>query len=391
MDTIGYSMETSGGYDEGNQKKEVPIMKRKNIALTLLAAMVLTAVTGCASGKAPDPSQGEKPGEDIVIIGEEGEETSAEVAVKSIEALQGMEITGWLNDHTLVLSKENPDLPKLTLEEYQGLHPRSLYTYDLNTKEFTLLQGKADWNFWGAELSKDKKNIFYYEYTLGDPAFFMMPVAPNGTGTLIEEAMSGEWTSENVLIGPSYKGGVYLKSPAGALEHIEELKEMNVIHAVQIKDAVIFMEISSTSLKKFDLNTREITTLPLENVYSILPSPSSTHFTAIVSDGAKSTLVLSDADASTRTVLAEGISISAVAWSEDQRMISYYLKKDLNGASNEGLYVYDLLSGTTTLVAVDGEIQRSVFSPSGEQLSYTKFTANGADSTILTLTVPAKK
>ena len=367
-------------------------MKRKNIALTLLAAMVLTAVTGCASGKAPDASQGEKPGEDIVIIGEEGEETPAGITVKSIEALYGMEITGWLNEHTVILSKENTDLPKLELEDLKDFHPRSLYSYDITSQEFTLLQGQKEFNLWGGELSKDKKNLFYYEYTLGDPAYFVMPLAStNEEGTLIEEAMSGEWTSENVLIGPSYKGGVYLKSPAGAVEHIEELKEMNVIHAVQIKDAVIFMEISSTSLKKLDLNTREITTLPLENVYSILPSPSSTHFTAIVSDGAKSTLVLSDADASTRTVLAEGISISAVAWSEDQRMISYYLKKDVNGASNEGLYVYDLLSGTTTLVAVDGEIQRSVFSPSGEQLSYTKFTGTGADSTILTLTVPAKK
>lgn len=367
-------------------------MKRKNIALTLLAAMVLTAVTGCASGKAPDASPGEKPGEDIVIIGEEGEETPEEISVKSIEALKGMEITSWLNEHTVILSKENTDLPKLSLEDLKDFHPRSLYTYDLNTKEFTLLQGKKDFNLWGGELSKDKKSLFYYEYTLGDPAYFVMPVAStNGAGTLIEEAMSGEWTSENVVIGPSYKGGVYLKSPAGAAEHIAELKEMNVVHAVQIKDAVIFVEISSTSLKKFDLNTREITTLPLENVYSILPSPSGTHFTAIVSDGAKSSLVLSDADASTRTVLAEGISISAVAWSEDQHMISYYLKKDVNGASNEGLYVYDLLSGTTTLVAVDGEIQRSVFSTSGEQLSYTKYTGTGADSTILTLSLPAKK
>lgn len=366
-------------------------MKRKNIALTLLAALVLTVVTGCASGKDPDATQGEKPGEDIVIIGEEGEETPEEVTVKSIEALKGMEITGWLNDHTVVVSKENPVLPKLNLDELKELHPRSLYTYDLTTKEFTLLQGMADWNLWGAELSKDKKNLFYYEYTLGDPAFFMMPVAANGTGTLIEEAMSGEWTSDNILVGPSYKGGVFMKAPGGTVEHIDELQEMNVVHAVKIKDAILFTEISSTSLKKFDLNTREITTLPLENVYSILPSPSGTHFTAILGDGAKSTLILSDADAATKTVLAEGISISAAAWSEDQRMISYYLKKDVNGASNEGLYVYDLLSGTTTLVAVDGEIQRSVFSISGEEISYTKYTETGADSTILTLTQPAKK
>ncbi|WP_313126060.1 hypothetical protein [Proteiniclasticum ruminis] len=366
-------------------------MKRKNIALTLLAAMVLTAVTGCASGKAPDASQVEKPGEDIVIIGEEGEETPAGITVKSIEALYGMEITGWLNEHTVILSKENTDLPKLELEDLKDFHPRSLYSYDITSQEFTLLQGQKEFNLWGSELSRDKKNLFYYEYTLGDPAYFMMPVAADGTGTLIEEAMSGEWTSDNILVGPSYKGGVYLKSPAGAVEHIEELKEMNVVHAVKIKDAILFTEITSTSLKKFDLNTREITTLPLENVYSILPSPSGTHFTAILGDGAKSTLILSDADAATKTVLAEGISISATAWSEDQRMISYYLRKDVNGASNEGLYVYDLLSGTTTLVAVDGEIQRSVFSPSGEQLSYTKFTGTGADSTILTLTVPAKK
>lgn len=367
-------------------------MKRKNIALTLLAALILTAVTGCASGKTPDVTPGEKPGEDIVIIGEEGEEPSATITVNSIEALKGMEVTGWVNEHTVILSKENTGLPKLSLEDLKDFHPRSLYSYDLDTKEFTLLQGKENFNLWGAELSKDKKNLFYYEYTLGDPAYFIMPLSPsNGNGTLIEEAMSGEWTSENALIGPSYKGGVFIISPGGAVEHIEELKEMNVVHAVQIKDAVIFTEISSTSLKKFDLNTREITTLPLQNVYSILPSPSGTHFTAVLGDGAKSTLILSDADASTRTVLAEGISISAVSWSQDQRMISFYLKKDVNGAANEGLYIYDLLSGTTTLVAVDGEIQRSVFDGSGTQLSYTKYTGTGADSTILTLTLPEKK
>lgn len=363
-------------------------MKKKNIAITLLAALAMTVVAGCASGKSPVDSNGEKPGEDIVIIGEEGEEPVKEVTVESVEALKGMEITGWLDDHTVILSKENPDLPKMTAEELKDLHPRSLFIYDLEGKEFTLLFGKANWNFWGGELSKDKKNVFYYEYTFGDPAYFVMPMASANGGTLIEEAMSGEWTSENTIIGPSYKGGIFVKTPAGNVEHVEELKDLSVIHAVQVKDAILFTEVSSNSLKKFDLNTKEITTLPLENIYSILPSPSGTHFTAIIGDGAKRALVLSDADAGTRTVLAEGIAIGAVAFSEDQRMISYYLKKDVNGASNEGLYVYDLLSGTTTLVAVDGEIQRSAFSVSGEKLSYTKYTGTGADSTVLTLALP---
>lgn len=363
-------------------------MKKINIAITLLAALAMTVVAGCASGKSPVDSNGEKTGEDIVIIGEEGEEPVKEVTVESVEALKGMEITGWLDDHTVILSKENPDLPKMTAEELKDLHPRSLFIYDLESKEFTLLFGKANWNFWGGELSKDKKNVFYYEYTFGDPAYFVMPMASANGGTLIEEAMSGEWTSENTIIGPSYKGGIFVKTPAGNVEHVEELKDLSVIHAVQVKDAILFTEVSSNSLKKFDLNTKEITTLPLENIYSILPSPSGTHFTAIIGDGAKSALVLSDADAGTRTVLAEGIAIGAVAFSEDQRMISYYLKKDVNGASNEGLYVYDLLSGTTTLVAVDGEIQRSSFSVSGEKLSYTKYTGTGADSTVLTLALP---
>lgn len=367
-------------------------MKRQYLAITLLLLLSLTLALGCARKSSPLPTSGEKPGGEITIIDEEVTSPSKPVSVVSIKSYPGMEITAWLDETTVILSKENSNLPALTLEEYKNRHPRSLFTLNLNTQEERLLLERAHWNLWGGQLSGDKKSLLFQEYTLGDPAYFLMGLGQLplrfDQGVLLQKAMGATWTADNTVIGPSYEGGVFLQTPAGTLQSPPELSGLSLIHAVKLKDGLLFTESSSTSLKKLQDESREITTLPLDHLSLILPSPSGTHFAAVTGDGAKSVLVLADAQVTKHTVLAEGLNVSAVSWSKDQRWIAYALKKDVSGTASDGLYIYDLLSGTTTLVAVDGEIQFSVFSDSGDKLSYTKYSDTGADSTILTLTKP---
>lgn len=61
--------------------------------------------------------------------------------------------------------------------------------------------------------------------------------------------------------------------------------------------------------------------------------------------GDKITLALYDTNGGNRKLIAEGAEIEGVSWSQDQRMISYNLKADVNGRTVSGLYVHDMLTG----------------------------------------------
>lgn len=49
-------------------------------------------------------------------------------------------ITDWLNENTVIVSKENTSLDKMSLLEFSDYYPRSLYLYNIDTKEYQLLK-----------------------------------------------------------------------------------------------------------------------------------------------------------------------------------------------------------------------------------------------------------
>ncbi len=66
-------------------------------------------------------------------------------------------------------------------------------------------------------------------------------------------------------------------------------------------------------------------------------------------------------------------------------MIAYNMKGDGNAAAVGGLYVYDMLTGKSTQIAVDIKNAITCWSPSGEELVYAQWDGKQYNSSIVYL------
>ena len=361
-------------------------MKNTKRTKIILMLSLLLMITACDIAKDGDKVPVKEPGEDITIIDDDGKDPGKPIiSVVKIDRYENVQITDWLNVNTLIVSKENTSLDKMSLLELSGSYPRSLYLYNIDTKEYQLLMEQKNGNLGGATLSSDKKNLLYYEYTLGDPAFYVMNMDTLNSFK-ISGAMSAKWADNDTIIGASYYGGPYLANSSGEITLVDDLKEEALVIADKIKDNIYYNTNSDGSLWRLNLTTKEKVSLNINNVYGLYPSPDGNQILAIQSDGgAKITLAIYDTDGGNRKLIAEGAEIEGVSWSQDQRMISYNLKADVNGRTVSGLYVHDMLTGESTQIAVDIQNISTNWSASGEELIFTEYDGKQYNSSIVYL------
>ena len=99
----------------------------------------------------------QEPVESININENKSTETdSPSISIEKIDKYEGMEITDWLNEQTVVLSKENEELEKMSLLEDSESYPRSIYLYNLDTKEYKTVKAQKNMFLGGAILSPNK-------------------------------------------------------------------------------------------------------------------------------------------------------------------------------------------------------------------------------------------
>lgn len=293
--------------------------------------------------------------------------------MEKMDIFENMEITDWLNENTVIISKENTSLEKMSLLELANSYPRSLYTYDIDTKEFQLLKEYKGGNLGGGSLSPDKKNLFYYEFTVGDPAFYIMNMNTLDSFT-IGGAMSAKWADNDKIIGASYYGGAYLASTTGEMILVEDLLEEALVIVDKIDDYIYYNTNSDESLWRLNLATNERISLNIYNLHGLYPSPDGEQILALQSDGgAKMTLALYDMAGANRSIIAEGAEIEGVSWSLDKRMIAYNVKADVKSGGESGFYVHDLLTDESTQIASDTQVSTSKWSGSGEKLVFTEY------------------
>lgn len=360
----------------------------KNIFKIILLITLIITMTACA--KEDKKITINEPGKTITVIEEsKQEEDKPDLSVEKIENYEKLNITDWLDEDTVVVSKENDALDKMKLAELSEHYPRSLYLLDINTKAYKLIKEQEEVFLEGAILSKDKKYLLYYEYDLGDPAFYVMNLdtleSVGLMGESIGGAMSAKWADNETLIGAAYSGGAYLADRSGNITLFEELKEEALYLVEKVNDNIYYNTQYDGTLMKLDLNTKEKVSLGFDQVYNIIPSHDGRQMIILQADGTRNTLLVFDLESGEKLNIAEGSELSGVSWSPDQRFIAYNLKEDKNNSTTNSLYIYDMLIGKATQLAVDINNVSTTWSPSGKKLTYTEWDEGYYNSSIIYL------
>jgi TolB protein len=368
--------------------KEVLSMKKTYFIRTIITISLIFTLTACE--KEEKKVTIKEPGKTITIIDDtDTEEIDQKISVEKIDRYEKVNITDWLDEDTVVVSKENETLDKMSLAELSEHYPMSLYLFDLTTKEYKLVKEQKDVFLGGADLSADKKYLLYYEYSLGDPVFYVMNMETlEGFGIMgdpIGGAISAKWSDNDTVIGAAYSGGVYLADSSGKITLIDELKEEALYLVEKINDNIYYNTTFDGTLMKLNLDTKEKVSLNLDQVYDTIPSPDGKQMLILQTKGAKNSMLAYDLESGENVIIAEGAELNGVSWSPDQRRIAYYLKEDENNTTVSSLYVYDMLTGVSTQIAVDVENPSTSWSPSGDKLAYTEWDGTEYYSSIIYL------
>jgi TolB protein len=360
---------------------------KKTIA-TILTITMIFAMTACQ--KAEDKVTIKEPGKTITIIDDtKQEESKPSISVEKIDQYEKVSITDWLDEDTVIVSKENELLDKMSLAELSEQYPRSLYRFNLTTKDYKLIKEQKEVFLEGAVLSKDKQYLLYSEYSLGDPAFFVLNLETMKEFGILGEpiggAISAKWGDNETVIGAAYSGGAYLADRTGKITSIDGLEEEALYLAQKINDNIYYNTQYDGTLMKFNISTKEKVSLDLEQVYDIQPSPDGKQMLIVQANGNKSTMLVYDLESGEKINVAEGTVLNGVSWSPDQRLIAYNLKEDVNNSTASNLYVYDMLTGESTKIAVDIENSSISWSPSGDKLAYSEYDGTQYNSSVIHL------
>ncbi|MDG0814531.1 hypothetical protein [Cohnella rhizosphaerae] len=207
------------------------------------------------------------------------------------------------------------------------------------------------------------------------------------TGGPTAGAMSAHWTDDGRVIGAAYSGGAYTAGTDGKIEAVKGLPAEGLIVVRQMNGKVYYTSNADESLHMADPATGTQTDLNLARVSDLVPSPDGKQMLALQYNDSKITLTMYDADGKNPKVIAEGTELSGVSWSPDQRLIAYGIKSAASGTNVMGLYVYDLLAGKATSIALDVENPQTVWSPSGKALAYSVWDGSEFNSSVVHLAV----
>ncbi|MFC4808180.1 hypothetical protein [Paenibacillus sp. GCM10023250] len=358
-------------------------MIRRMTAMKLIPLLAAACLfTACAEG-------GNEP-RITVVSDADSKAGKPDMPVESIEnivQLDQAEIMDWVDEHTIIVAKENEALGKMSLAELADSYPRSLYLYDLDTRQYTLLKEQKNAHLGGAVLSPDKKHLIYAEYSLGDSVYNVMNMDSLDTfrltGAPIGGAASASWADSATIVGSAYSGGAYLATLDGRMTAAGKLEEAGLYLVEKIGDTLYYNTQSDASLKALNVVTLEQKSLHLDNVTNVLPSPDGRQLLVRQVNDAKTTLLLCDLNGKIDRTIAEGTELTGISWSPDQRIVAYGLRSDANGAAVNGLYLYDMLTDKSTRIAVDFEPVTTAWSPSGERLVYAEWNEKPSRSGVI--------
>lgn len=366
----------------------------KKLGFVKMSMFLIVLVTLSACDMQQEENNVEIEASDDGIIGSEkgSPETDLDfIQIKKIENYEGMEITDWINEQTVVLAKENQELEKMSLLENAEFYPRSIFTYNLETKEFKPIKTPKNMFLGGASLSSDKNHLLYYEYSIGDVAYYLMSLEDEEPTSvkedIISSAYTAAWTDEQNIIGASYSGGAYLADMNGNLTQITELQDEQLftVHKTQGKIYYITTDSPPYQVYMLDPMTKEKKNLQLKNVEGITLSPDGKQLLVNQVIGAMKRLIMADAGGNIKSTIAEGSDVTGVSWSPNQQMIAYQLESVIDGGKNSDLYLYDVSTEKNMQIAQNVGHAKVKWSPSGKNIAVTELNERTYNSRIIYL------
>lgn len=355
-----------------------------------IALFIVAIMTACTATKEENRNVNQEQNNSVTPVEEQKEPEKQTVSVSSVRQYKDVDITAWLDETTVVAVKNNEELDPMQLEEFSGDYPRSLYLLNLETEQSELLKEQEDTFLGEASLSPDKKHLLYSEYSLGDPAYYVMDMGTKESFGLKSEgnsvAMSARWSDDNTVVGSSYRGGAYISTVQGSAAGIEGLTEGSLYIVAKWNDKIYYNTGDNPTLMAFDMNTKQSESTNLDQVGDVLFMSDGQRL--LVSqyneDGTKMTLTLADLDGGNSKQLAEGTEISGVSVSPDENRIAYHVTEGSDGTT-KGLYIFDLHADQSVEIAADVDQGVTSWSPSGEKLAYSEWNGEQRNSTIVDL------
>lgn len=367
-------------------------MKELKVLVIVALILVLSTLTACSMRQVENRTVIQEPVESSNVIENKNTETdSPSISIGKIDKYEGMEITDWFDEQTVVLAKENRGLGKMSLIENSEFYPRSIYLYNLDTKEYKSVKAQKNMFLGGATLSPDKKHLLYYEYSIGDTAYYLMsmdvveqsPVTKDNLGI----AYTAEWTDDQNVIGASYAGGAYMADTSRNLTQIAELQEEQLFTVQKIKDKIFYITTDSPTFQLYmlDMVTKEKKNLKVENADGITLSPDGKLM--LITQGTESTrrLLVADAEGNVLSTIAEGSELTGASWSPNQQIIAYQLNSSNNGVDSSGIYLYDVLTDKSVKIMENVGVAKIRWSPSNKKIAITELNERNYNSSIIYL------
>lgn len=360
----------------------------KNLGFSKIAMflLVLWTLAACDMRLEESGTEIEEPSDGVIDSENESTETDLDfISVEKIEKFEGMEITDWIGEQTVVLAKENQELGKMSLLENADFYPRSIYVYNLGTKEFKTIKAPKNMFLGGATLSPDKKHLLYYEYSIGDVAYYLMSLEDGEQSSVTEDNIgsvyTAEWTDEQNVIGASYSGGAYMVDTGGNVTQIAELQEEQLFTVHKMKEKIYYIT-AEFQVYMLDVKTKEKKNLQLRNTDRITLSPDGKQILVIQATESTKRLLNADADGNIQSTITEGSDVTGASWSPNQQMIAYQLVS-VNNVDSSGLYVYQASTGKSIQITRSVGYDKIRWSPSGNKISVTELDERNYTSSII--------
>ncbi|ASA25238.1 hypothetical protein [Paenibacillus donghaensis] len=331
--------------------------------------LVVLLISGCGTKDTEARQVVQKDGTAITVLDNTAESVYTSLKLERIDRIDELRGMDWIDEDTLVVSRENRQLNPETIEG-EARYPRNLYRYELaSASQSALVEG--DHTYGSAQFSPDKRHMFYMELYESTGMGYIMDMASGQSVKLDDKEFmmdEGVWADDAHVIYSDMEGAVKRADLKGASEAILQVEGARAQGAVQSGNVIYYIVGGEAGQQLFAWDGDTKTTAMLsENVTSVLPSPDGSRLALHKRIGpGKVELLLSDAEGKTLSTVASGMQVFGTNWSPDGSKLAYAVSE--NGDQYR-FFIMELETGEQTEVLGNNDVSDQLqWSPSGKKL-----------------------